>query len=66
MEINRELENLVFKYIKDNEVNLDTGYLQSYPERACWEYYDTEHYQVWIFEEAYQRVLENININDFI
>lgn len=49
------------KYIQEHTIELDSEYIEKYPERTSWEYYDTYHYIEWI----YNRATELLNWLDF-
>jgi hypothetical protein len=53
-----DIEKLTFEYIEDHSIELTKAYLESYPEKSATEYYDTEHYSIYVWELAYQRVLD--------
>ncbi len=45
------------KYIQEHSIELDNEYIEKYPERASWEYYDSDHY----IERIYNKATENLS-----
>jgi len=60
------IENMVLEYIEKNWIELDNSYLERYPEKASSDYYDTEAYEIYIYELAYQRTLDYLYENKFL